>query len=217
MARSKSNEERRAITAASGVMSAFWTALLKAVREQGGAEEDVYVLGTDEGASLVSQLANGLVQLGQAVRDIFVLITAGRKKTSEVVAAGRYDYANPAINDQNFPWRPFCQRTRQVQLVDMRKHGFPSSYSFEDACAVLAKPEVDLNRPQYEDALFFGEQFPEKYRERPIMFPHEPWLDPDRDRRRVAVLYGGAVCRGLDLLCADDGWDSCCLVAGVRK
>ena len=66
---------------------------------------------------------------------------------------------------------------------------FDHAVTFEDV--VAAARQRGLERPTYEDALYFGIAHPEVQRERPIIFLHEPWLG-FFGRRDVLCLWSNA-------------------------
>jgi len=145
----------------------------------------------------------------QQAKNIFHLMVGGNRTTEEMVKAGKYDWSNGGITSKNFPMRPRPAGKRIIELIEL-DHG-PTSEE------VLAEAErLGLERPVYEDALFFGEQFPEKQRERPIVFLHEPWQGPG-GRLDVLVLRSDSVGRDLRLAWFDGGWSRHYVFAFVRK
>ncbi len=202
-------KSRSSLGGALGFITLVVTKVMAAVKEHG--EEILLGLSEDKLGPAVDRF---VADLAKAASNIFRINNIGGSRTTEqVVAAGNYQYANPWINSKNFPWRRRNGK-RTIELVDMTKHGFLSTYSFADSLAVLQK--LGLARPVYEDGLLFGEQHPEKQREQPIMFPHEPVLSAS-GRLGVVYLWGDAGGRGLDLGWAGGRWLSHTLVAGVRE
>jgi hypothetical protein len=115
------------------------------------------------------------------------------------VAAGDYGYAQAAITSENFPAdraAPAC--VRGIVLLE-----FDHAVSVEDVIA--AARARGLQRPTYEDALYFGIAHPEVQRERPIIFLHEPWLGAF-GRRDVLCLWSNAGRRELGLEGFDETW-----------
>ena len=80
---------------------------------------------------------------------------------------------------------------------------FDHAVTVEDV--VGAARQGGLERPTYEDALYFGIAHPEVQRERPIIFLHEPWLG-FFGRRDVLCLWSNAGRRELGLEGFDDTW-----------
>jgi hypothetical protein len=115
------------------------------------------------------------------------------------VAAGEYGYAQAAVTSDNFPAdRAAPARVRGIVLLE-----FDHAVGFEDV--VAAARQRGLERPTYEDALYFGIAHPEVQRERPIIFLHEPWLGVF-GRRDVLCLWSNAERRELGLEGFDDAW-----------
>jgi len=115
------------------------------------------------------------------------------------VAAGAYGYAQAAVTSENFPAdRAAPARVRRIVLLE-----FDRPVAFEDV--VAAARQRGLERPTYEDALYFGIAHPDAQREQPIIFLHEPWLG-FFGRRDVLCLWHNAGRRELGLEGFDDTW-----------
>jgi hypothetical protein len=121
------------------------------------------------------------------------------RSTEELVAAGDYGYAHAAVTSENFPAdRAANLRLREIVLLE-----FDRAVTFEEV--VAAARQHGLERPTYEDALYFGIAHPEVQRERPIIFPHDPWLGLF-GRRDVVCLWSNAGRRELGLEGFDEVW-----------
>jgi hypothetical protein len=121
------------------------------------------------------------------------------RSTEELVAAGAYGYAQAAVTSENFPAdRAAPARVRRIVLLE-----FDRPVAFEDVVATAA--QRGLERPTYEDALYFGIAHPDAQKERPIIFLHEPWLG-FFGRRDVLYLWHNAGRRELGLEGFDDTW-----------
>jgi hypothetical protein len=126
------------------------------------------------------------------------------------VAAGDYGYAQAAVTSENFPAdRAAPRRIRRIVLLE-----FDHAVTFEQVVAA-ARPR-GLERPTYEDALYFGAAHPEAQRARPIIFLHEPWLGAF-GRRDVLCLWSNAGRRELGLEGFDEAWSSDYRFAFVLK
>jgi len=136
-------------------------------------------------------------------------ITCEGRLASELVNASRYDWHNELITDKLFPIQPHVPVVRKLEFIECDFD--PSS---EQVLEELKRH--GLIRPTAEDALEFGKKHPEEQRKRPLVFLHEPVLDPDGGRN-VLVLDGLAGRRDLDLHWLDRRWAQYCLFAGVRE
>lgn len=195
------------------VSGARWIAsladgLIKDLRSKGASDEDIHSLVTDSGALSIGKIGDALMDVIRQVKNVFQLAIGGNRTTEEVVAAGKYDWSSDHVSSQNFPMREGRGHS-MIEIID-----FGREVTSEEALAEAKKR--GLERPDYEDALFFGEQFPEKQRERPVVFLHEPWLHPDRDLD-VFVLRGRSVKRRLSLSWFDASWSRACVFAFARK
>ncbi len=72
-----------------------------------------------------------------------------------------------------------------------------------------------LDRPWYEDALYFGIQYPDVQRGRPLVFLHEPWFG-FFGRWDVLCLWSNAGRRELGLEGFDAVWSTTYRFAFVR-
>jgi hypothetical protein len=143
--------------------------------------------------------------------DGYVITTGDGRSTEELVAAGHYAYAHSCVTSENFPARHFGgRRIREVVLLEFDREVVTS----EEAIAEAA--HLGLERPMYEDALYFAIQYPETQRERPVVFLHDPWVG-FFGRRDVVCLWSNAGRRELGLDGFDDGWSRSYRFAFVRR
>jgi hypothetical protein len=98
------------------------------------------------------------------------VIRAGDGRTTEaLVAAGGYGYAHSCLTSEVFPVRFRVQVEREIALL-----GFEREITAPEAIAEAAR--LGLERPVYEDALYFGATYPDAQRDGSIVFLHEPWF-----------------------------------------
>ena len=143
-------------------------------------------------------------------KNIFRLTKIGDGRTTEeLVRAGNYNYADPGINSRNFPVRPAKRGVREIVLLE-----FDHDPTSEEVLAEAMKQNLD--RPVYEDALYFGVEHPEVQRERPVVFLHEPWRYPG-GYLSVLYLWSSAGHRELYLSWFGSRWDCYYRFAFVRK
>ena len=85
-------------------------------------------------------------------------------------SAAKYGYCHSQVFSDNFPARPFSGETqREIVLLT-----FDRPMSSEDGTAEVTKQ--GLERPYYEDALYFGIKYPEAQLETPVSFLHDHWF-----------------------------------------
>ena len=143
-------------------------------------------------------------------KNIFRLTKIGDGRTTEeLVLAGNYNYTNHNINSRNFPVRRTASASREIVLLE-----FDHDPTSEEVLAEAMKQNLD--RPVYEDALYFGVEHPEVQRERPVVFLHEPWRYPG-GYLSVLFLWGDAGYRRLLLDWFDSRWYCYYRFAFVRK
>jgi hypothetical protein len=146
--------------------------------------------------------------VGRVAGSYRITIGDGRS-TEDLVAAGAYAYAHSCLTSENFPARHLGgRRARDVVLLE-----FDQELTSEDAIAEARR--LGLERPTYEDALYFGLEHPDVQRERSVVFLHDPWFGYF-GRRDVVCLWTNAGRRELGLEDFDDGWTPICRLAFVR-
>lgn len=145
---------------------------------------------------------------GRATNVYWITVGDGRS-TEELVEAGGYAYAHSCVTSESFPARHFSARlAREVVLLE-----FDHDVTSEEAIARAVS--LGLERPMYEDALYFGIDYPEVQRERPVAFLHDPWFG-FFGRRDVLCLWANAGRRELGLEGFDDCWSRNYRFAFVR-
>lgn len=114
-----------AIVSALGVLTSIFTALVSAVRKNGGAEEDLYRLATPEGENLIDEIAK-------------LIIKAGNKALSlkDLISALRLNWFNSDINEDHFP---DDGKRGQVELIDFNHY-----ISYENAIKEMDKKGLRL-------------------------------------------------------------------------
>lgn len=155
------------------------------------------------------KFARRLLSLNAKAIDNFFRITCeGSYKISELVRQGNYNWVNDWITDERFPVEEHAPVGRTIELIEF-------DYDPNSAELLSVFAYRGLERPTYEDALYFGIKYPEEQRKRPIVFLHEPVLGRSGSRD-VLVLNGSARRRGLDLDWFG-WWRRHYVFAGVRK
>ena len=178
------------------------------LEKKGMTEADISLVVEKGGVSAIGMIADAIVKCLQQVKNVFRIMTGGTRTTEEVVAAGNYNWKNDLVNGKNFPMRPMPEGPREIVFLE-----FDHDPGSEE---VLAEAQRQgLERPLYEDALFFGEQHPEEQRNAPIVFLHKPWQCP-HGLLRVLVLDCDDGNR-LILNYFDGSWRQRCRFAFVRK
>lgn len=192
-----------AIVSGAGWVADFMGQLVEGLRRKGCTDEEIHSLVTAKVRPAMEKIVDAVAELIRTAK-----IGDGRS-TEELVRAGNYNYANPDINSRNFPVRPTNCGMREIVLLE-----FDHDPTSEEVLAEAKKQ--DLERPVYEDALYFGVEHPEVQRERPVVFLHEPWRNP-HGGRYVLYLWSSAGYRRLGLDCFDGRWYRVCRFAFVRK
>jgi hypothetical protein len=106
---------------------------------------------------------------GKSAANVFSITCEGSYKTSELVAQGKYDWSDNRITDERFPIQPHAPVQRVIELIK-----FDHDPSSEEVLEEFERR--GLERPTYEDALYFGIQHPDEQRKHHIVFLHEPVL-----------------------------------------
>lgn len=130
--------------------------------------------------------------------------------TEELVAAGNYGYAHSQVISEHFPVRIFGgDQVRGIVLISF-DHDISSHEATEEAT------RRGLERPHYEDALYFGIAFPDVQKGGPVAFLHDPWFG-FYGRRDVLCLWNNAGRRELGLEGFDNLWTKDYRLAFVKS
>jgi hypothetical protein len=131
----------------------------------------------------------------------FTLATGDGRSATQLLAAGNFDYvgdyARKFVEGDSFPI------STDKDEFDIEYVEFDYDPTSEQVLAEFERR--GLARPHPEDALRFGEKYPGEQKKGPIVFLHEPWLDPDGSRGVLCLHQGGAE-RGLGMGWFDDRW-----------
>lgn len=198
------------VESGAGVFAAIVTSLVTKVREKGGdIGADFHRLAKPEGASVLDKITDLIIQAGQAARNSFKVVVDYGLSLADMIAAGKYDFANSDINADNFPIQGSGQQDVVVELVH-----FGRDIESND---VLRELDTRGLRPAIlPELLAFGTAYPEKQREFPIIVLGSVWQDRG-GRRDVACLSRRGSERDLGLSWLDDRWGGHCRFAAVRK
>lgn len=179
------------------------------LEKKGITEADIELVATKGGALAISMIVDVIAKCVQQVKNAFRIMTVGNRTADEVITAGNYDWKNDLVNGKNFPMRPMPEGPREIVYLEFN-HDLGSEEVLTEA------QRQGLERPLYEDTLFFGEQHPEEQRKGPIVFLHEPWQDPIGNLL-VLVLSCNDRGRNPHLGYFGSRWDRRCRFAFVRK
>jgi hypothetical protein len=136
-------------------------------------------------------------------------LTINRQRSrSEMVGAGKYDYANPSITEENFPVE---QGSSEVEVVLIHLNRVASN---EEVTSEMER--LGLRPATMDELCAFGEQHPDRQRDYPIAALGSVWTDR-YGYRYVGYLWEGAYGRDLGLYWLGYGWLARCRFLAVRK
>ncbi len=142
---------------------------------------------------------------------VFIVKMGGATNTDEITKALGFPFDN-LITQENFPLKPSENPTEdEIEIVDPGR-----DFSEEEGPQILK--EKGLLRPTYEHAIRFAEQHGKATtsEKKPFMiFLHEAWQNPDRDRS-IVCLDRDAECRRLTLHYSGRRFRDYYVLAGVR-
>lgn len=133
-----------------------------------GARADIALVLRQRG-DILDQCADLFVAAARETKArIELTITVGENDTFDaLVVAGKYNWRHSRIIGERFPVRQSTPGQRKLVLLN-----FGRDINAEDAIAAAEKQ--GFKRPTYEDALRFGAQHPDVYRQFVVLFLHEP-------------------------------------------
>ena len=122
----------------------------------------------------------------KALSKVFLINCIGSYKTSELIRYGKYTWNNNWITDWRFPLEKHAPMSRTIEIVE-----FDHDSDSEEVLKEFGR--CGLERPTYEDALYFGIQHPEEQKKHPIVFLHEPVLNLDGNFGVLALSEDGGL------------------------
>jgi hypothetical protein len=129
----------------------------------------------------------------------YVIHVGDGRSTEQLVAAAHYGYAHSCVTSEIFPVRALGpKRSREIVLLE-----YDRDLGSDEVIAEAARR--GLERPVYEDALYFGAEYPSVPDAAPVVFLHEPWLG-FFGRLDVLCLWTNAGRRELGLEGFDTRW-----------
>ena len=106
---------------------------------------------------------------------LYTLWRGDGRSAEQLLAAANFgrvwDYARMFVESKDFPI------SKAAEEADFEMVEFDHDPGTDEVLAEFVKR--GLERPLAEDALRFGEKYPDLQLERPIVFLHEPWRVPD--------------------------------------
>ena len=197
-----------AMVSGAGMAADVWTRLDRAVKAQGGNDEDLHLLARDEGQPMIDQIASMLVRAGAATRNVYPGVIDYGQTLDQMIEAGKYDYRNEYITVDNFPITGEGKVTSQLVLVH-----FNRDISSEDAVKEMA--QMGLEPAKTEHLLAYGAQHWQRDPELVVALGSS-WVGPG-GHRYVPCLRGGCGDRRLRLFWWDGVWHGSWRFLAVRK
>lgn len=204
---------KSSVVSGMGVGVSIIQTLVSCVKKAGGSDEDIHRLATPdaEGDGTWQKIAQVIVEAGKKIGQIFTLVVDYGRSVKAGILAGKYDYANDNIAEENFP---------KAEHEQGKKEQVFTLYHFDkstESDLVITQMEKDGKRPAtLRELISFGEKYPELQRQFPIIALGSVWLDR-LGSRRVPYLGSAGSRRDLDLNWYDGSWDGRCRFLAVSK
>jgi hypothetical protein len=213
----------------SGMGSGFQ--IIKALRDAGASDDQLRAIITN-GSELPRQIASLLKGVSKSqASDTFTITVDYTKSLADMITVGKYDYTNPNIVEKNFPIQRPSNSKADIQSSGnpYRTPGVQNDNSTEIVLVHLNKvasttevlahmDKLGLRPARIEELLAFGEKYPHKQREFPIVALGSVWVVSDQDRF-VAYLDGHGSERNLPLYWDNPvyTWSEVCRFVAVSK
>lgn len=147
------------IVSGAGFLASVWTAIMAAVKERGGTDEQVHRLAREDGKELIGEIADLIV--GTCTGSFRVVVDYGKPLTY-MIDSGKYDWKNVDISLEGIIVEGEGRVEKDLVLVHLNRN-----VSFEETLNEIdrrgLKPET------LESLLAFGAKFPDQQREFPII------------------------------------------------
>lgn len=121
-------------------------------------------------------LGKAIMSVLKPMGEILTLTLWGQATSvSELVELGGYGFSlKEWMTDERFPLHKHRPVQRTIELVELPKLNRPKPFD------IFSEFERrNLERPTYEDALYFGILYPLEQTKHPVVFLHEPVMGPD--------------------------------------
>jgi len=200
---------KSAIGQAFGFVSTIISRVISAVKRR-QAEEAILGLTEDTIKRLTDEFVQKLIDAAVGVAENCYKVLVDYEQTlQQMIAVGKYDYANSDINSNNFP---ITGNGKQEVIVELVHYG--RDMTTDD---VLKDLESKGMRPAIlPELLSLGATYSEKQCEFPIVALGSVWRHRD-GRRGVPFLSRSGSGRRLHLFWGGLGWGGRCRFAAVRK
>lgn len=139
-------------------------------------EADIVLVDEKGGALAVGVFVDAFMMCLRKVKNTFRIMVGGNRQTEEMVVAGNYsmNWDNPLLTEKHLPMRPMRKGSLEIEFLE-----FDHDPTYEEVLREGGR--WGLKQPRYEDAFFFGEQYPGEQSRGTIVFMHEPWENPVGD------------------------------------
>ena len=164
------------------------------------------------GEMLEHELAKAITSVLKPVGETFTLTLWGQTTSiSELVELGNYYFfLKDWMTEGRFPLLKHRPVQRTIELVENRLQPFDIFSEFV---------QRNLERPTYEDALYFGIVYPWEKIKHPVVFLHEPVQGPSGELGVIALTKLPSYARFLNILVIESQmkFPPSCIFAGIRK
>ena len=204
---SKKNAD--AIISGAGWIGSLAQGIVKGLRSKGISDEEIRKLVSDEVETPIGKIVDVLAETLRKAANVFSVLVDYGRSVVDLVAAGKYDWKNDNVNDNNFPVSRRGTDSVEVHLVH-----FNRMISTQDALNELDRQ--GLKPADLHTLLSLGAKYPDLQREFPIVALGSVWRNRD-GRRGVPCLDGHGSERDLCLYWIDSDWVEIYRFAAVRK
>lgn len=191
-----------------GIVFEIWRALVEAVLDAGGSDDDLRRLGSD------NQLRREIAALIVKARITFTVIVDYLTPSYDALRSS-FDRVDPDFSRATFEPIDQCKNVARTTS----EVAFEYLHLGRDASTDEVLAEMDkrgLRPATYEEALAFAKKNPDEQRKFPIVALGSVWRHPSGSRL-VAYLGGSGAGRYLNLDWTEFDWSELCRFLAVRK
>jgi hypothetical protein len=203
-----SSSKASTLTRGAGMAADVWTRLDKAVKAQGGTDEDLHLLAREDGQPMIDQISSLLVRASAATRNVYPITIDYGQTIDQMIEVGKYDYRSDNIKADNFSIEGEGKVTAQLVLVH-----FNRDISLKDA--IKKMEQLGLTPAKTEHLLAYGALHWQRDPELVVALGSS-WVNPG-GHRFVPALRGCSGRRKLGLRWFDVDWGYGWRFLAVRK
>lgn len=208
-----SKKNKSVFVSAAGVLAGFYIAFANAFKNRGGTDEDLHqLLVGSKSEDFINEITDLAMKMVSVAVNAFRVVVNYGQSLAQMIQFGHYDWVNPDITEEHFPFHGQDQVELNIELVQFDK-------VMESGSEVLREFDIRGFQPAtLPELLAFGAKYkyPEEQTEFPIVALGSIWRD-SFGPHLVVCLNRDSSGRRLDTFLFKGQFSNCCRFVVVRR